>query len=151
MKGRRPDGMEWLEVLVTLRMNAAYGFCFWQPLPWVTDELYHRGTFCFPSFMASLVCRRILASATAGVGVDGHRLSQEAPLVRGDHSSLGSAPWSSTEGVCFRPWTSTSDSQSYGGCRMDAHRVKEVLPPHGGIQLGFDLECWKRSLLNDSW
>ena len=46
------------------------------------------------------------APTTAGVGVAGHR---EAPLGV-DQSSLDPVPWSSTEGVCFRSWTSTSDS-----------------------------------------
>ena len=61
------------------------------------------GIFCFPTFVASLVWSRIVASTSAGVDIEGHRLSKEISLVAGDHSSLDPILWSSIEKMCFRP------------------------------------------------
>lgn len=83
-----------------------------------------------------------MASVTVGVGVDGHRLSREAPLVEDDQSSL-----IKTLDAPLREYVS-----DYSYLPMDPSCVLGVgwmlnkllmfsLRRVGGVQLCFDLDC----------
>lgn len=138
--------MRWCEGPVTWwKLLMVFVLGFFHCLPWVTDDLHHCGDFLLSQFHGFTCLQENSGLCYCRRGCLAERLPWWEVI------SLPSMQFLSPplrEYVSDRGCPLLTPSHVVG-CKMDVQPVKDVLPPEGGVQLGFDLECWKWTRLND--